>query len=171
MFYRANHCGDTEKSFIALMELALSYIKKAHEFVETLGSKRYLPSVGGWGGVTLVEFEKDKVPKDWIESKHRKGMYYPRRNRNSTKQILEEIEKLPTVKFYDLGKVVGMNSCIVGNRLYEGPTGNYNNDEIAVFVVDEDLKDRYKRPQDVTEITSEEYDRLVAEIKKSYDKV
>ena len=166
MFYKVYAGTETGRKFIALMKEAEQCIREAHKFVEGLGAKRYVSRGFGWGGVSAVEF--DAPPKDWVKTKRDDGTYYPRSDRKSTRKVCEDISNLPVVEGGKLGKVVGMKSWIVGGRLYEWPGGTSHNDKVAVFTIADVLKDKYEKPADVIEITSEEYDSLVKEIEASY---
>lgn len=165
MFYKTIKGTKTYKAIKEVDDRANKAIETAGVFVEKFGEKKWVGFPWSWGGVSSVVFENGPVPTDWIKSKNTRG-YKPHKNRKSVKETRKEMDSLPRVDHIEMGRACGMNKTpyIVGGRMIEGPSSVFVGEEFAIFKISEKLIDLYVTPEDVKEITSEEYKEKTSQI-------
>lgn len=106
MYIRINKGTPT---FEKLEEL-LKKMKVVHDvrnkFLDKVGAEKFVP--GYWtlaGGIASIYF--DKQPEGWARAGNKGDNLYVPKKRKSNKELIEEMEKLPRVKYEELNSIVG----------------------------------------------------------------
>lgn len=158
MYFKTEHNSETGKKFQELKVKADLANKTALELAKKYGFSEWRPSRSFkvFGGISsFASFNGIPDPKVWCKS-YVNGEYYPKGNSKKGKEILKEIESLPTVSARELNGIIGWNEkfswigCKLSNKSFFG------------FIVDrkvyENLGDNF--PKDCIEITETEYLKL-----------
>ena len=120
------------------------------------------------GGISFVKFQRDQIPKDWIETKRvqrdKNGVpCYPHGNRKSTKEIRAKIKILPRLNFKDLNEIIGYKHLNYKSNHWSMCPGFIFRKEYVLFdvvdVIKEGVED-YIPVEGMTEILASEYKEL-----------
>jgi hypothetical protein len=153
MFYKTEKSSDTGKKFAEILIKSDLVFEAQKSMCEKYGFKEYRPAYWCvWGGFSSCIFKNPPNIKLWKNVHGEKNEWMPRLTSKEGKQIQAEFSAMPKVQSHELNMCIGFNGAPFKT------IGFTHCDTHFGFTVGESWK--VKIPEDCTEITKSEYDRL-----------